>query len=70
MHTETIKGACKGYKRGAHFELTNGQIWEQVGYEYDYSYSYRPEVLIDAFGRHGRLKIEGMDNFVEVKRVK
>jgi hypothetical protein len=66
----TIKGACRGYKRGNIFELTNGRIWEQTSYQYSYSYSYRPEALLDASGARGRLKVEGMSDWVDVRRIK
>ena len=68
--TVNIKGACRGYKRGNTFELTNGRIWEQTSSEYSYSYSYRPDALIDDNGSRGRIKIEGMNDWVEVRRIK
>jgi hypothetical protein len=57
MDESTIKGACKGYKRGAVFELINGQRWEQTSFEYRYQYQYRPDVLIDTFGTRGDSKL-------------
>jgi hypothetical protein len=68
--TVTIKGACKGYKRGMTFEFTNGRIWEQTCHRYSYAYSYRREAELDASGSRGRLKIEGMDDWVDVKKIK
>jgi hypothetical protein len=66
---ETLKGATTGYKLGARFELTNGQVWEQTSSEYDYQYWYRPDVLLDASGSRGRLKITTMQDWVDVMRV-
>jgi hypothetical protein len=65
----TIKGSCNGYKRGNTFELTSGQIWEQTCSTYSYSYSYRPDALLDASGTRGRLKVEGTDEWVDVKKI-
>lgn len=68
--TFTISGACTGYKRGATFEFTNGQVWEQTSPDYDYTYLFRPEVYLEAYGSRGRLKVEEMDEWVDVKRVR
>lgn len=68
--TVTIKGSCKGYKRGATFELTNGRVWEQTSSNYSYSYSYRPDAQLEASGSRGRLKLDGMDDWVDVKKIK
>jgi len=64
-----VKGSCKGYKRGAIFELVNGRVWEQTSSEYEYNYQYRPEVEIDSSGSRGTLRLEGMEYSVDVKRV-
>ena len=68
--TAQMQGASEGYKHGAKFELTNGQVWEQTTSTYRYAYRYRPDVIIDASGSRGQLKIDGMDEFVDVKRVR
>lgn len=66
----TIRGATTGYKSDQIFELTNGQVWQQSRYAYDYHYQYRPDVLLDASGSQGRLKIENMDDWVDVRRIR
>ena len=66
----TLKGASKGYKRGSVFEFTNGRIWEQTEHNYNYSYSYRSDAILDACGSRGRLKLDGMSDWVEVKRLR
>jgi hypothetical protein len=67
-HTQTIKEACRGYKYGAVFELSNGQVWKQTSDQYSYAYQYRPAVEIDE--SRGTLRLEGMSDTVDVKRVK
>jgi hypothetical protein len=68
--TVTIKGTCNGYKRGMTFELTNGRTWEQTCYTYSYAYSYRSDAELDESGSLGRLKLEDMDEWVDVKKIK
>jgi hypothetical protein len=67
---ETINGSTDGYKQGAIFELTNGQIWEQTSSDDDYTHQFMPEVLLDTSGNKGRLKINDMNDWVEVKRIR
>jgi len=47
-----IKGAFIGWKLGAIFELTNGQIWQQTDNTYQYQYLYRPEAVVDSWIMH------------------
>lgn len=45
----------------------NGQVWQQIEYKYEYTYSYQPEVTIaDIMGRT-IMYVEGTQ--VEVKRI-
>ncbi|MBB3149225.1 hypothetical protein FHS21_005677 [Phyllobacterium trifolii] len=67
---ETISGSTDGYGRGVRFELTNGQVWEQVNKEAEYLHQFMPEVLLDTAGKIGRLKISDMNVWVEVKRIR
>lgn len=69
MIESTIKGAFRGFKRGAVFELTNGQVWEQTDPVSENQSLYRPEVKIDDEGNVGRMSVEGMDARVEVRRM-
>jgi hypothetical protein len=52
------------------FKLDNGQIWEQAEYAYMYSYSYRPDVTIYQTNSGCRLKVEGDEETILVKRIK
>lgn len=60
----------EGYDEGNLYKLTNGQIWKQVDYNYSYSYSYRPEVIIYKEGSRYYMKVDDMDDSVEVVRIK
>jgi hypothetical protein len=64
-----IKGAHRGYKHGALFELTNGRTWVQTSYQYQYLYSYRPSAELEIVGSRGRIKVEGHDDWVDVRKV-
>lgn len=66
---ETLKGSTDGYSLGTKFELTNGQVWEQTNGEDEYLHQFMPEVLLDTAGRAGRLKINDMNAWVEVRRI-
>ena len=66
---ETIKGHTEGYHVSAIFELSNGQVWQQTSDEYEYIYQFMPDVLIDSSGDIGRLRINDMNEWVEVRRI-
>ena len=67
---ETISGTTDGYGRGARFELTNGQVWEQTSEDDEYLQQFMPEVLLDTDGKVGKLKINDMNDWVSVKRIR
>ena len=67
---ETISGTTDGYGRGARFELTNGQVWEQTSEDDEYIHQFMPEVLLDTDGEVGKLKINDMNDWVSVKRIR
>lgn len=64
-----IKGASRGYKSDAIFEIEGHGTWQQYRYAYDYNYQYRPMALLDASGGRGRLKIDGHSDWIEVKKI-
>lgn len=64
-----LRGACRGYKRGNIFEVRGGAKWEQTSSEYDYQYNYMPAAELDSFGSRGRLKVEGHQDWIEVRKL-
>ena len=48
----------------------NGQVWEQAEYHYHYHYSFMPDVLIYESGGGYKMKVEGVDEAVGVRRLK
>lgn len=65
-----INGSSRGWKGKTTYKLTNGQVWQQAEYYYEYSYSYRPRVIISETDGCPKMKIEGVNKAVRVKRLK
>ena len=65
-----IKGDFNGWDDQMLFALDNGDIWEQARYRYRYKYSYRPNVKIFRDGGKYLLEVDGMDEMIEVRRVR
>jgi len=65
-----IDGTFKGWDGDTIFKLTNGQIWQQASYAYTYHYAYRPEVVIYKGGSVYKMKVEGVDHSINVRRIK
>lgn len=60
-----INGSWTGWSGNTIVELTNGSVWEQVEYYYQYRYSYHPEVIVAV----DRMQVEGMNRAVRVRRL-
>jgi hypothetical protein len=52
------------------FKLTNGQIWQQSSYHYTYHYAFRPKVMIFPSAGRRKMKVEDVDDTIEVKSLK
>ena len=65
-----IEGTFEGWSGETIFKLTNGQIWQQSSYAYMYHYAYRPKVMIFPSGGGCKMKVEGVNNSLPVKRLK
>lgn len=65
-----IDGTFEGWDGETIFRLSNGQVWQQASYAYTYHYAYRPKALIFADGSTYRLKVDGVDSTILVKRLK
>lgn len=60
----------EGWEGETILKLTNGQIWQQSEYYYHYHYAFRPKVLIFKSGGGFKMKVEGVEKAVGVKRLK
>jgi hypothetical protein len=66
----TIAGEFEGWSGESIFKLDNGQIWEQAEYDYTYDYEYRPDVIIYQAIDGCKMKVEGLDETILVRRIK
>lgn len=64
-----IEGSSDGWSGNTIVRLVNGQVWEQAEYYYRYRYKYRPRVEISGSGSYGKMRIEGIDRAVRVRRI-
>lgn len=65
-----IDGQFEGWDGETIFKLENGQIWQQSSYAYTYHYAYRPEVIIYKTRGGWKMKVDGVDDTIYVKRLK
>lgn len=60
-----INGAWTGWSGNTVVELTDGSVWRQNEYHYEYRYAYRPKVEISS----GKMTVAGMRKAVRVRRL-
>lgn len=64
-----IDGDFNGWDGETIFKLTNGQVWQQSKYAYYYKYKFMPKVIIYREGAGYKMKLDGYDKTVDVKRI-
>jgi hypothetical protein len=64
-----IDGEFQGWDGETIFKLINGQIWQQSSYQYYYHYAYMPRVMIYRTDGGYKMKVDGVDQSVYVKRI-
>jgi len=65
-----IDGEFEGWEGETIFKLTNGQIWQQASYDYMYHYAYMPEVIIYTTSGGYKMKVEDVEETIEVVRIR
>ena len=60
-----IDGAWTGWSGDTIVQLTDGSVWRQDEYHYEYHYAYRPQVEISG----GKMQVAGMKRSIRVRRV-
>jgi len=65
----TIDGAFEGWRGQTIVKLTNGQVWQQAEYKYEYRYAYRPDVTMSGSSGLATMHVAGM-NPVRVRRLR
>lgn len=63
--TLTIDGSWTGWGGDTIVQMTDGSIWRQDEYHYEYYYAYRPTATIT----NGRMQVYGMSRAVRVRRL-
>ncbi len=63
--TLTIDGSWTGWSGDTIVQMTDGSIWRQDEYHYEYCYAYRPTAIIN----NGRMQVNGMSRAVRVRRL-
>jgi len=65
-----VDGTFNGWDGNTIVKLTNGQVWQQSKYHYEYDYAYRPDVLLYRDGAIWKMRVEGTEKAVEVEELK
>jgi hypothetical protein len=63
--TAYVEGDWNGWDGETIVELTDGSVWRQEEYYYEYRYAYRPKVSVSG----GKMQVEGMRRAIRVQRV-
>lgn len=66
----SIDGDFNGWEGDTIFKLMNGQIWQQSSYDYTYYYAFMPNVVIYKSGALYKMKVDGVDSDIYVKRIR
>ena len=65
-----ISGEFKGWDGETIFKMMNGQIWQQSSYAYMYHYAYSPQVIIYKASSGYVMKVDGVDETINVIKLK
>lgn len=65
-----IDGEFKGWDGETIFKMRNGQVWQQATSGYRYANAHSPDVMIYRSGLSWKMKVEGLDEALEVKQIK
>ncbi|CAN5271004.1 hypothetical protein BH11ACT1_BH11ACT1_14080 [soil metagenome] len=61
-----IDGSWTGWSGDTIVHLTDGTVWRQDEYHYEYHYAYRPEATVT----HGKMQVTGMRRAVRVRQLR
>ncbi len=71
VYKGTIKGKFQGFKNtSTKFEFCDGQVWRQNETKFVNRFKFGPEVIIVFRDNKYIMEVHGVDETVEVKRVK
>lgn len=64
--TYTVNGDWEGWEGETLVKMTDGSVWEQAEYHYEYHYAYQPTAEVSG----DQMMVEGMSRAVQVRRLK
>ncbi len=70
VYETKIDGEFYGWDGETIFKMTDGSIWQQASYDYTYHYAYMPDVIIYSKNGSNYMKVEDMEEQIEVRRIK
>lgn len=65
-----IDGEFEGWEGETIFKMMNGSIWQQASYAYTYHYAYMPDVIIYRKGGAYYMKVEDVDDEIQVRQIR
>lgn len=68
--TSNIDGSFFGYDKSKAYKLKNGQIWEQISSETSTASGLNTGVLVFKSGSDYKMRVDGQDHIITVKRTK
>ena len=60
-----VEGSWEGWSGETLVELTDGSVWRQEEYHYEYRYAYRPKVIVVG----NKMQVDGMRRAIGVRRL-
>lgn len=69
VYETQIDGTFEGWDGDTIFKMMDGSIWQQASYDYTYHYAYMPKVIIYNKGGATYMKVEDVDDTIQVKRL-
>jgi len=65
-----IYGEFTGWEGETIFKMMDGSIWQQVSYDYIYHYAYMPSIIIYTKSGSYYMKVQGINDEIQVRRIK
>lgn len=65
-----IVSPFQGFSGDSAFQFENGHVWKQTEYKYEYHYAQRPEAIVIDGMNGPELQVEGIDETIQVRRIR
>ena len=64
-----VDGEFRGWEGETVVKLMNGQVWQQSNYYYEYYYAFMPNVIVYPSAGGYKMKVDGVSEAVDVRRL-